>query len=33
MNLATTAVSRFEVVAGVRDEKRRRRVEAFWNRR
>jgi predicted nucleic acid-binding protein len=29
MNLATTAVSRFEVVAGVRDEKRRRRVEAL----
>ncbi len=29
MNLATTAVSRFEVVAGVRDEKQRRRVEAL----
>jgi tRNA(fMet)-specific endonuclease VapC len=29
MNLATTAVSRFEVVSGVRDEKQRRRVEAL----
>jgi tRNA(fMet)-specific endonuclease VapC len=29
MNLATTAVSRFEVVAGVRDEKQRRRVDAL----
>lgn len=28
-NLATTAVSRFEVVSGVRDEKQRRRVEAL----
>lgn len=28
-NLATTAVSRFEVVSGVRDEKQRRRVDAL----
>jgi predicted nucleic acid-binding protein len=29
MNLATTAVSRFEIVSGVRDEKQRRRVEVL----
>ncbi len=28
-NLATTAVSRFEILGGVRDEKQRRRVEAL----
>ncbi len=28
-NLATTAVSRFEVLGGVRDERQRRRVEAL----